>query len=96
MLDFELTAFDPVSKKSKLRVLYKTNSEFWGFVTEVPGGLNNEAGNFYKLFWDNKNGTFTINVNGVDIIENGSIKENFNLISSLDEANTCDRNFSES
>lgn len=96
MLDFELTVFDTITKKSKLRVLYKTNSEFWRFVTDVPVTLNNEAGNNYKLFWDTKNGTFTINVNGVHLIENGSIKENFNLISSLDEANTCDRSFSES
>ena len=96
MLGFELTAFDPVSKQSKLRVLYKTNSEFWRFVTEVPVTLNKEAGNYYKLFWDTKNGTFTINVNGVYLIENGSIKENFKHIGSLDEVNICDRSFSKS
>jgi hypothetical protein len=51
LLDFELTAFDPISKKSKLRALFKTNNELWRFVTEVPESLYNETGNFYKLTW---------------------------------------------
>ncbi len=70
MLDFELTAFNPDSKQGKLRVLYKTNNELWRFVTEVPGTLNNESGNFYRLFWEPKNANFTIDVNGVNIVEN--------------------------
>ena len=94
-MDFELTAFDPVTKLSKLRVIYKTNNELWRFATQVPETVNKEAGNFYQLFWNDKEGTFSIFVNGVQLIINENIKDKFNLIFSLEDANRCDRVFSD-
>lgn len=69
LLDFELTAFDPVSKQSKLRVLYKTNNEQWRFVSVLPSSLHNPKGNYYKLIWNAREGTFSIFVNGISIID---------------------------
>ncbi len=73
MLEFELVAFDPITKKNKLRVLYHTRDEIWRFVTEVPGSLYYEKGNFFKLLWQPKDAKFSIYINGVDIVENESI-----------------------
>ncbi len=95
LLDFELTAFNPETKEGKLRVLYKTNNQLWRFVTFVPASLHNYDGNDYRLLWNTAQGTFSISVNGVNLFENKSIRDNFDLVvPSIDQANLCDRGIS--